>query len=228
MTEAGSGRGGTARWRAKLTARPASQPVGFVALAALYIWLVRPTGNDWIKGPILAVIVLTPFASNFLHGDTRRDIGLRLDNLVASAREVGLMTFIAAVAVIIIGLGAGHEPAFRRDFATSLVLYPAWGLAQQYAMQSFTYRRLRQATPLPSVAAALAAALFAVLHYPNIALVLVTLAGGYVWCRLFERHPNLITLALSHGWLAVLLRAFWPAAWLHNLRIGPGFWTWTP
>ncbi len=70
--------------------------------------------------------------------------------------------------------------------------------------------------------------LFASLHYPNMALVLVTLVGGYAWCRLFERHPNLITLAVSHGWLAVLLRAFWPAEWLHNLRIGPGFWTWTP
>ncbi len=95
-------------------------------------------------------------------------------------------------------------------------------------MQSFTYRRLRDANPRPSLAALHAAILFAALHYPNTPLVLVTLAGGYVWCRLFERHPNLITLAVSHGWLAVLLRAFWPADWLHNLRIGPTYWTWTP
>ncbi len=199
-----------------------------MGLAILYIWLVRPTGNDWVKGPMLAAIVMIPFASNLLHRDKRRDLGLRLDNLTASAREVALMTFVAAIAVAIIGLGSGHAPVFRRGLVTSLLLYPFWGLAQQYAMQSFTYRRLRDATARPSLAAALAAVLFASLHYPNMPLVLVTLAAGYVWCRLFERHPNLITLAVSHGWLAVLLRAFWPAAWLHNLRIGPGYWTWTP
>ncbi len=95
-------------------------------------------------------------------------------------------------------------------------------------MQSFTYRRLREATERPPIAAGLTALLFAALHYPNLPLLLLTLAGGYVWCRLFERHANLITLALSHGWLAVLLRATWPAEWLHNLRIGPSYWTWTP
>ena len=56
----------------------------------------------------------------------------------------------------------------------------------------------------------------------------MTLVGGYVWCRLFHRQPNLFTLAISHGWLAVLVRYSWPAEWLHNLRIGPGYWTWTP
>ncbi len=228
MNEARSGAGLDSRWRAKITARPALQPVAFVALAILYIWVVRPTGNDWLKGPLLVVIVLIPFASNLIHRDTRREIGLRLDNLAPSAREVGLMTLIGAIAVISLGLGVGHDPVFRRGFVTSIFLYPFWGLAQQYAMQSFTYRRLREANPRPSLAAALAAILFAALHYPNTALLLVTLAGGYVWCRLFERHPNLITLAVSHGWLAVLLRAFWPADWLHNLRIGPGYWTWTP
>jgi len=49
-----------------------------------------------------------------------------------------------------------------------------------------------------------------------------------VWCLLFYRQPNLFILALSHGWLAVLVRYSWPAEWLRNLRIGPSYWTWTP
>ncbi len=168
-----------------------------------------------------------PFASVYRHGDRLRELGLRVDNLGRSALEVGLFTVGAALAVVAIGAlaGDGFRPWPGRERA--LLLYPFWGLAQQFAMQSFTYRRLREATPRPPLVAALTAFLFAIVHYPNLALTGVTFVGGFFWCLLFQRRPNLITLAISHGWLAVLLRASWPAEWLHNLRIGPGFWTWT-
>ena len=204
------------------------EPLVFVALGLLYVWLIQPSRNDWIRVPYLVVVVLIPFVSNFLHGDRLREIGLRLDNLFVSAREVGSATLIIAALVIAIGLLAGKTPTLNRQVALAFLSYPLWGLAQQYAMQSFTLRRLRGATDSNPLAAAGTALLFASLHWPNLALSLVTLLGGYVWCRLFLRHPNLFTLALSHGWLAVLLRYSWPAEWLHNLRIGPSFWNWTP
>ena len=214
------------RWKAVLVSRPAWEPATFVALALAYAWLIRPTANDWLKIPILAVIVLIPFLSNYLHGDRLRDLGLRVDNLPSSLWEVGIATVVCAVALVSIGLLVGSEPAFGRRTLNSLLVYPGWGLIQQYAMQSFTYRRVREATGRPRAAAAVSAVAFASLHYPNLALAGTTLVGGYVWCRLFERHPNLFTLAVSHGWLAVLLRASWPNVWLHNLRIGPEYWSW--
>ncbi len=211
-----------------IVAQPALQPAVFVGLAFAFIWVVRPTGSDWLKIPFLVVVVLIPFASNFLHGDRLRDLGLRLDNLPDSLREVGIATAIGAGAILAIGVWAGVEPHFGRRALNSLLLYPGWGLVQQYAMQSFTYRRIKEGVRRPGLAAALTAALFAAVHYPNLALAGVTLVGGYVWCRLFDRHPNLFMLALSHGWLAVLLRASWPARWLHSLTIGPDFWHWSP
>ena len=220
--------GSNGLFRQALVSHPALQPAIFVSLALAFVWVVRPTGNDWLKIPFLCLIVLIPFASNYLHRDRLRDLGLRLDNLPASLREVGIVTCIGAVAVLSIGALAGVAPHFGRGTLNSLLLYPGWGLVQQYAMQSFTYRRLREGTRSPGTAAALTAVSFAAIHYPNLALAGVTLVGGYVWCRLFERQPNLFTLALSHGWLAVALRASWPALWLHNLRIGPDYWLWIP
>ncbi len=211
-----------------LRARPAVEPLIFVALALLYVWLVQPTHNDWLRIPYMAVVVLIPIGSAILHRDTLRELGLRLDNFWRSAREVGLLTLAAAILVIAIGVLAGGGSAIRPGMLTSFLIYPAWGLIQQYAMQSFAYRRLRAGVESPAPAAALTALLFASLHYPNLPLVISTLVGSYAWCRLFERNPNLLTLALSHGWLAVLVRAFWPAVWLHGLRIGPTYWTWTP
>ncbi len=214
--------------RSAVVARPALQPLLFVALALLYVWVVQPTNDDRLRIPYLAIVILIPFASNLSHRDHLRELGLRLDNLWISAREVGALTLLAAALVIAIGLAAGAGPEFDQGVARAIWFYPFWGLAQQYAMQSFTYRRLREGLRNTHASAAAAATLFASLHYPNLALALVTMIGGYAWCRLFERHPNLFTLALSHGWLAVLLRYSWPAAWLHNLRIGPSFWSWTP
>jgi len=211
-----------------IVAHPALQPTVFVGLALAFLWVIRPTGSDWLKIPFLCVVVLIPFASNFLHRDRLADLGLRLDNLPDSLREVGIATAIGAVAILAIGALAGVELHFGRRALNSLLIYPAWGLVQQYAMQSFTYRRIKEGVRRPGTAAAITAVLFAAVHYPNLALAGVTLVGGYVWCRLFERHPNLFTLALSHGCLAVLLRASWPARWLHSLTIGPDYWQWSP
>ena len=207
---------------------PLLEPLLFVGLALLFIWVVRPTRNDWLKTPLLVVIVAIPFLSAYLHGDSFRDLGLRLDNFWASARDVAAVTALGAVILVVIGLFVGSPIEMTPDRWRGLLLYPFWGLAQQFAMCSFTYRRVREGLGSPVVSASLTAALFASAHLPNWPLAAVTLLGGYVWCRLFEKTPNILTLAISHGWLAVLLRASWPAVWLHNLRIGPGYWTWTP
>lgn len=207
---------------------PLLEPLAFVALATLYVWLVQPLDNDWIRGPFIALVVVIPFASNLGHRDRSSTLGLRLDNLAASAMEVGAFTLIAATIVLLVGAAVGAGLELRPETWRALLSYPAWGVAQQYAMQSFTLRRLEDGLGRTVPAAALAALLFAWLHWPNVALAAVTLVAGFFWCLLFSRNPNLLTLGLSHGWLAVLLRYSWPPEWLHNLRIGPSYWTWSP
>ena len=212
----------------RLTGHPLIEALLFVGLALLFIWVVRPTRNDWLKTPLLVLIVAIPFVSAYLHRDSLGDLGLRFDNFWVSARDVAAVTALGAAILIVIALLVGSSIDMTAARWRGLLLYPFWGLAQQFAMCSFTYRRVREGVGSPVASAALTSALFAAAHLPNWPLASVTLLGGYVWCRLFEKTPNILTLAISHGWLAVLLRASWPAVWLHNLRIGPGYWTWTP
>ncbi len=204
------------------------EPVLFVGLALIFIWIVRPTRNDWLKIPLLTIIVAIPFLSAYRHGDSLRELGVRVDNIVASARDVAWVTFVGAALLLAISFLVGSSLELSSRTLRSFLVYPFWGLVQQLAMQSFAYRRIREGLGRPIASAALTAALFASAHLPNWPLATVTLLGGYVWCRLFEKTPNLFALAISHGWLAVLLRYSWPAIWLHNLRIGPSYWTWTP
>ena len=123
--------------------RSAAEPLLFVGLALLYIWVLQPTRNDWIRVPVMVLIVLIPLASPFLHRDRLRDLGLRADNVWASAREVGLATLAGAVVIVGIGLLAGQAPQWRSGIVSAFLLYPFWELAQQYAMQYFTFRRFR-------------------------------------------------------------------------------------
>jgi membrane protease YdiL (CAAX protease family) len=199
------------------------EPAGFVALALLYVWVVQPTRNDWLRVPFIIILVLIPLLSNVLHKDSLKNMGIRLDNLGISAREVGLVTLTAAAVILGVGYLARGFFHFPPEALQKLLLYPLWGLAQQYVMQAFVYRRLREGTGSVPVAGIATASLFAVIHWPNQVLVVMTLLGGMVWCRLFERQPNLFTLAISHGLIAVLLFYLCPEEWLRHLRIGPSY-----
>jgi membrane protease YdiL (CAAX protease family) len=170
----------------------------------------------------MAVIVLIPFASVLVHRDPLKELGIRLDNLHASARDVGLFALLAGTGIVGLGMALGAQP--RWPDLTRIHRYPLWALLQQFALQSFAFRRTRETIREPTVAAAVTAGLFAAAHYPNTPLVLATLFGGFMFCTLFARQPNLFTLALCHALLAGLILAMWPAGEMRNLRIGPGYW----
>ncbi len=199
------------------------EPLLFASLAMSYIWLIQPIRNDWLRVPFLIVVVLIPLLSNYLHQDRLADMGLRLDNLPASAREVGVFTLIASCSVVGLAFSAGESPELPFSSLVDFLIYPFWGLLQHYAMQSFVHRRFRESLGSPNAAIIASAVLFAIMHWPNKLLTIFTLLGGLAWCKLFSRHPNLLTLAISHGILAVLLYHLCPEDWVNNLRIGPRF-----
>lgn len=206
---------------------PGAEPLIFTGGILAYLWAIRPLGFAVVNAAFLAALTCMPFVSSFLHGDSFRDVGLRLDNLGASAREVAPMTLGGAALILAIGAAAGND-FHLAELPRWMSSYPIWALAQQYALQGFVYRRLRGAGCRPRQSILAAAALLAAVHLPNPSLTAATLAGGLAWCSLYERRPNLLTLALSHGWLAALLAVAWPASWLHDLMIGPSYWSWTP
>ena len=175
---------------------------------------------------MVSVVVLgaIPIASFARHRERLRDLGLRLDNLSRSAREVGIATLAAAAVIVMCGIAAGVAIRPSLELIPIGIGYAVWGLLQQLALQGFVQRRLRAALHDERPTLAASAALFASLHLPNPVLVPATLVVGYVWCWLYARAPNLITLACSHAALAIIAMAAFPPAWIHDLRIGPGYW----
>lgn len=195
----------------------------FVGACMAYIWLLMPTAKhpQWYHVASIIVLGTFPICMNLLHGDRPKDSGIRLDNLGASARPVAAVTIVFVIGVIVVGLAVGgfHWVKWRR-FAELCGGYLAWGLVQQYLLQAFALRRLRQAALPVLPAAILAAGLFAFIHSPNWPLVALTFGAGVMWCLLFVRRPNLLPLGLAHAVLAVLIYHAWPVLWLDGLTVG--------
>ena len=211
-------------WARVVIAHPGMQVAAFFILLMLYIWWIAPRNSPPMSLGGLALLVVIAVTSSRLHGDGPLELGFRLDNLGRSARQVGVATLVAVPLIVAAGAVAGGGLRLNPVPPLSPIGYPVWALVQQYALQGFVYRRLCNAWGRPGVAAAGAALLFGAVHYPNPVLMVSTTVGGFVWSSLYRRAPNLYTLALSHGWLGVLLMASFPPELLHELRVGPSYW----
>jgi len=195
----------------------------FVLLLLSYIWgwqgAFRGSLAVIIAGGLGLIVV-----SNFvIHRDRARALGLRVDNLPRSLLEVGAVTAVLILLLVGSGWALGTLHPVRPLTISRLPWLFFWAFAQQYALQGFVFTRLREVTSGGQAAIISAAGLFALLHLPNPPLTAATLIMGYVWCSLFRRCPNLFTLALSHTILAIVLSHSLPRAWMHGMKVGPGY-----
>jgi membrane protease YdiL (CAAX protease family) len=117
-----------------------------------------------------------------------------------------------------------HNNLLARTGGRSLMWLPLWGflwgLLQQYVLQAFVNRRSQIALGQGWRSILLVAAVFALLHFPNPWLSLITFAGGLVWAWVYQRAPNLPALALSHSLMTLVLIWTLPPALLNGLRVG--------
>jgi membrane protease YdiL (CAAX protease family) len=64
------------------------------------------------------------------------------------------------------------------------------------------------------------AAVFSLLHLPNVPLAGATFLGSVLWAAAYQSVPNLLAPAISHAALSFLLAFSLPPAWLNGLRVG--------
>ncbi len=196
----------------------------FVGSLAAYLWLALSNGGAVRVLHVVFYIYAGafPIAMNLLHGDRPADSGIRLDTLKDSAREVGVATAVmVAVLLIAAWIGDAYHWQGWKHFGERAALYVAWGPIQHYWLQAFSVRRMLQARVPAPVAVAVGAAIFGALHAPNWVLVGFTTAAGVTWCILFLRHPNLLTIGVSHGLLALLMYYALPMSWHAGMGVGP-------
>ncbi len=172
---------------------------------------------------ILAIPVALAFVlmliSHKERGETPRDIGFRLDNFLSAARSlllptVGAVLLIAAVAWML------NQNFISAPWRNRFLLLPVWALVQQYALNGFINRRAQLGMGKGWQSVLVVALIFGLLHLPNPLLSLLTFAGGLIWAFVYQRHPNLFALALSHSIISITLALAVSSKWLDSLRVG--------
>lgn len=192
------------------------------ALIILFIWRWQFTHRGtWILFPVWIGV------SFLVHRDTPKTLGWRADNLKPAAREAGIFFGVAIAIVLALDLVRGIPKGVTWGAAAQhLWAYFAFCLLQQVALNSFLNNRLISLISQPWLSSILAGLVFASAHWPNPVLVPITLVGGVAMAWLFRRNRNILPLALGQAIVGSLLVWAFPPAWMHHLRVGPGYYRW--
>ncbi|HKU28664.1 MAG TPA: CPBP family glutamic-type intramembrane protease [Candidatus Sulfotelmatobacter sp.] len=194
--------------------------LGFAAIMAI-LWL--PTHLQLIFGPIALFAPLVLVLSRRASLD---ELGLGWRGFVPS-----LWILPAAIVLSVVGIEAAKQATtfhtlYAPDFS-HVAGYVLWTVYQQFLLQDYFVPRLTSLLS-SNTAIAVAAALFAVAHFPNIPLMLATLVWGAVSCILFRRYRNLYIIGITQGLLGLCFAVCIPDVWLHHMRVGLGYWHYHP
>jgi len=175
------------------------------------------------------VVFATALIGLLLSGDATlagsfRDAGFRLDTAAHAAALLAPMTGLIIAVTVLAGqlLGSIDFPT-PHDAWMSLSEAFALGLAQQYVLLAFFYRRFERLLGRNAVAVVATALVFAIFHLPNPFLTIVTLFAGLLCAAVYQRAPNLWINGLAHGLISYHLYHALPLWITGGLRVGPGY-----
>lgn len=129
--------------------------------------------------------------------------GMRRDNFWPALGAQLAFGAVGALALVAFGMAMGSL-ALPGTFWVTLLLYPAWGTTQQFALQNLIARNLAGLLSKPLAVALVASTLFSVSHFPRLELVVLTFVAGVFFTLIHRRFPNLWAVGIVHGILGSL------------------------
>ena len=188
-------------------------------LIAEWVVLAFVGSSKLILAVPIALALALMLTSHLERGETLHEIGFRWDNFITAALSLLLPTVGAVLLVVAVGWLL-NQSFISAPWRNRFLLLPLWALVQQYALNGFINRRAQLVTGKGWQSVLLVALLFGLLHLPNPLLSLLTFVGGLIWAFVYQRHPNLFALALSHSIISITLALAVSSKWLDSLRVG--------
>lgn len=185
-----------------------------LAVILAYTWILAPRTPRWASHVVTLVVLGLSLAKAAKTGEW----GLRPAAFLPALRATAALTLPALAVIYAVGSARGTlhaRPHPERDLAFLVV----WAAGQQFALQTVLLREA-QAVTSRRTGLVLAAAVFGALHLPNPFLAPVTFLAALGWCWIYDRHPNLLPLALSHAVCTLAILHAFDDGLTGRLRIG--------
>jgi membrane protease YdiL (CAAX protease family) len=204
--------------------------LSIIGLVLAYMWIGRPLFGaqpTWSAMTIVGILGVCAYG-NAQHGNLRHGSlwdgaswGFRRRDFLPGLRRALWLTLPAVALVLAVGLALGTFQ-MKDDLLVRFLLLLAWGLMQQFVLQTVIYREARERYSR-GTATMIAASLFALVHLPNPFLVPATFAAALAWCRIYEDHPNLLPLAFSHAAMSGAASMSLGEGITGGMRVGYGY-----
>ena len=193
-------------------------------LALAYIWAILPELTEDYR-PVeyiaLAAMVLVVAAMFWFDRRNASQWGLTGKNFAPAAKLLAPPTAVMIATPFIVGAIFGYQFS-AGPLAVALASYPLYALAQLLIFQVFLVTRLRRITNSPAAVITASACMFALLHWPNAALMAPCGICAAVWTAIYLKRPNVYALAISMGLSAAVLMNILPnEKLLQHARTGP-------
>ena len=195
--------------------------IGYGLILAV-IWTERPMQRwlYWIALAWFAFSFAVPFAG-------WRALGCSIASFWRSWWVVGGALLLAfAAGMLANSLHTLHHPDGAAGWVKAFGGYAVWAVMQQFLLQGYFLLRLLRILPSrATIAAIIAAAVFALAHLPNPILTPITLLWGLAACFLFLKFRNIWPLAVAHAIFGICVAITVPGPVVHNMRVGMGYLT---
>jgi hypothetical protein len=216
----------------KIAANPLAE-MAIVLFCVLAVeWAILPfSRNPFILALPILIALATIVYSHRKRGESLKNIGYRFDNFVECWRILLVPMLFFFIGLTALGWYLGSlrlDDFFTESFYRKYVWLFVWGLIQQHALQAFFNRRAQDIWGTGFSSVFITASIFALLHLPNFWLMTATFCGGLMWATVYQRVPNLLVLAISHGIMSGVLVMTMPRAALHGMRVGYSYFNWIP
>lgn len=137
-----------------------------------------------------------------------KSVGLRFDNL-NMAFSATISIFILTLVLFLIAniflsykckgrINLRHK-IVQKNFFKSLLLYPLWGIVQQFLVLGFFYYYVSSLFGVGWLSFFTTVFFFSTIHFPNIKFMIFTFLGEVLILYFFTLVPNIIILGIYHG-----------------------------
>jgi len=164
---------------------------------------------DWLDLRTAFIIVAIIFWSGYIIYRNKKKPGIkkywgfRTDNFSETVKLILPFAIVSIVTLVCIGL-------FQKTLNLTwhiiplLLLYPIWGVIQQFLLIALTtgnLRDLKNSHISKALIIILPAFLFGIIHYPFVWLIVGSFALGAFYGWIYQKQKNLYVLGIFHGWL---------------------------
>ncbi|HLA13309.1 MAG TPA: CPBP family glutamic-type intramembrane protease [Pyrinomonadaceae bacterium] len=190
---------------------------GLIAAWAVHAFAGK---GSWVGAIPITLAMTLIIVSQRERGESLQELGFRLDNFWAATQLLLVPTVLAVVLFFVANWVLDGPGLALRPFRLRLLSVPLWALFQQFVLQAFVNRRAQIVFGRNLRSVLLVGLVFSLLHLPSPLLVLLGFVGGSFWAYVYQRHPNLFALAISHTIISVTLSLTMLPRVTYLLRIG--------